>query len=79
MTEKNINENSNSSSMKALPVFRGYTVDVRLRQFRKVSDGIEFLDFDSELGDELLGEYIDTLDRDSEEFRAITQYVFTRG
>ena len=76
MTEKNMNENS----MRALPVFRGYTVDVRLRQFRRVSsEGIEFLDFGSEQGDELLGEYIDTLDRDSAEFSTIAHYVFARG
>ena len=76
MAEKNINENR----MRALPVFRGYTVDVRLRQFRRVSsEGIEFLDFGSEQGDGLLDEYIDTLHRDSAEFRTIAHYVFTRG
>jgi len=43
-----------------LPTFRGYTVDKRLRQFRKVSKGekpqIEFIDFDSEEGRELIDE-----------------------
>ena len=34
--------------MKRLPVFEGYTVDVRLKQFRKVKgESIEFIDFDS--------------------------------
>ena len=37
-----------------LPTFKGYTVDKKLRQFRKVSRGenpkIEFIDFDSEEG-----------------------------
>ena len=42
-----------------LPEFKGYTVDVRLRQFRKVDrskPNIEFVDFDSEKGKELLNE-----------------------
>jgi len=46
-----------------LPTFKGYTIDVRLGQFRKVSreNGIEFLDFDEEEGDKLLAEYLGTL------------------
>ena len=51
-----------------LPVFRGWTVDVRLRQFRRVfwePDGspgpVEFLDFSSEEGDALLVDYIKSL------------------
>lgn len=46
--------------VRALLVFDGWTVDVRLQQFRKVKwdnsnpDGIEFLEFDSEEGEELL-------------------------
>jgi len=79
MTEKKIKNNDYQSSMKALPVFRGYTVDARLRQFRKVSpDGIEFLDFSSQEGDSVLGEYIETLDRDSDEFREVAARVLTR-
>ncbi len=41
--------------MSYLPVFRGYTVDERLREFRKVPlDALpEFVSFDSELGREL--------------------------
>ncbi|MCX6750255.1 MAG: hypothetical protein NTZ83_02260 [Candidatus Pacearchaeota archaeon] len=47
-----------------LPEFKGYTVDVRLKQFRKVTNRtqIEFIDFDTEKGDQLLGEYIASLD-----------------
>jgi hypothetical protein len=42
-----------------LPVFRGYTVDERLRQFRKVdvSKGIESIPFDSHKGQRLLAAY----------------------
>ena len=43
-----------------LPEFKGYTVDERLKQFRKVDRNnlsIEFVDFDSEEGQELLAEY----------------------
>ena len=42
-----------------LPEFKGYTVDNRLRQFRKVDrskPSIEFVDFDSDKGKELLNE-----------------------
>ena len=43
-----------------LPEFNGYTVDERLKQFRKVDrdkPSIDFVDFDSEKGQELLDEY----------------------
>ena len=46
--------------VKELPKFKGYTVDQRLRQFRKVDrnkPSIDFVDFDSEEGQELLAEY----------------------
>ena len=43
-----------------LPTFKGYTIDARLRQFRKVIQGenpkIEFIDFKSEEGRELIEE-----------------------
>ena len=40
-----------------LPTFKGYTVDMRLREFRKANFGekIEFVPFDSPEGKELLG------------------------
>ena len=43
--------------VKKLPEFDGYTVDERLQQFRKVDrekPSIDFVDFDSEKGKELL-------------------------
>ncbi len=45
--------------VKELPKFKGYTVDERLKQFRKVDmekPSIDFVDFDSEKGKELLDE-----------------------
>lgn len=43
-----------------LPTFNGYTIDARLRQFRKVSRGdnpeIKFIPFASEEGQEILEE-----------------------
>ena len=46
-----------------LPTFKGYTVDIRLKQFRKIGPGLKimFIDFDSPKGDKLLAEYIETL------------------
>lgn len=46
--------------VKKLPEFKGYTVDERLRQFRKVdkeNPSIEFVDFKSEKGEKLLKEF----------------------
>jgi hypothetical protein len=46
--------------VRKLPVFRGYTVDERLRQFRKIPrNGLpEFIDFDSAEGTQLLLAFI---------------------
>lgn len=80
--KKHIKKECMSVAMvKVLPAFKGYTVDVRLRQFRKADPGkqsIEFVDFSSPEGDDLLEEYIGTLDKDSTEFREIATYIFTR-
>jgi hypothetical protein len=46
--------------VKKLPEFKGYTVDERLKQFRKVDHkkpSIDFVDFGSEEGKKLLEEY----------------------
>ena len=63
--------------IRILPNYKGYTVDARLGQFRKVfkSGMIEFLEFDSEKGDRLLTLYIKTLDANSEEFNAIARTI----
>ena len=48
--------------VKKLPEFKGYTVDERLKQFRKVDrekPSIDFVDFNSEKGKKLLAEYED--------------------
>jgi len=44
-----------------LPTYRGFTIDKRLRQFRKVKAGcqIQFIEFDSDEGRELLEEMTD--------------------
>lgn len=45
-----------------LPEFKGYTVDEKLKQFRKVDmkkPSIEFIEFNSEEGQKLLDEYED--------------------
>ncbi|MEP7287451.1 MAG: hypothetical protein ABI947_16965 [Chloroflexota bacterium] len=53
--------------MKVLPTFRGYTIDFRLREFRKVGAAhdldIEFIPFESEQGDALLCAYIRSLSK----------------
>ena len=46
--------------MSKLPTFRGYTVDVRQSEFRKMEPDkfVEFVSFQSELGKELLSAYL---------------------
>ncbi len=50
--------------MNILPTYKGYTVDFRLREFRKMksvinhNEYIQFLDFKSEKGDLLLTQMI---------------------
>lgn len=62
-----------------LPAYKGYTVDVRLREFRKVSydaegnPSMETITFESEEGDEMLFQLIRTLDRDSPLFQKIAE------
>ena len=79
--KKNIKHKCLSDGVaKVLPVFNGYTVDVRLRQFRKADPktGMEFIDFSSPTGDDMLEEYLGTLDENSTEFRNISAYIFAR-
>ena len=55
-----LNTQQEVKMVKELPTFKGYTVDQRLRQFRKVDrkkPSIDFVDFDSEEGRELLEQY----------------------
>jgi len=55
--------------VKQLPSVKGWTMDVRLKQFRKVDPqkGIVFVDFKSAEGDSLLGEAISKLDMKKKE------------
>ena len=65
--------------MKQLPVFKGYTVDVRLKQFRKVSPNrqITFVDFKTEQGDKLLSQYIASLDVNNPEHKEILTDIWS--
>lgn len=61
--------------VKKLPKFGQYFVDVRLRQFRKVTNlQIEFVDFDSIKGEKLLGKYIKTLESESKDFKRLLHH-----
>jgi len=61
---------------KQLPIFKGYTIDVRLRQFRKViGQKIIFIEFDSEKGENLLSKYIESLNRNSRDFKELINYL----
>lgn len=61
---------------KQLPTFNGYTVDVRLKEFRKVlrpHRGIEFVSFKTPEGEALLEGFIKTLDaKKTEDFQLLS-------
>lgn len=66
--------------IRQLPVFKGWTIDARLKQLRRVSQSpyyssMRFIDFDSEQGDYILTKYIQTLDPNSEEFNEIARAI----
>lgn len=50
---------------RKLPIFRGWTVDLRLKEFRKVTkSGILFNSFRSDEGELLLNAYIKSLPKE---------------
>ena len=59
-----------SMSITILPTFKGYTVDMRLREFRKAIPGVtlEFIPFDSPEGEVML-----------EELKAFAREVISRS
>jgi len=59
-------------TLQKLPIFEGYTVDVRLKQFRKVNNWrIDFINFYSEKGEKILNRYIESLNSESKEFKKL--------
>ena len=53
--------------LKRLPIFQGYFVDIKLNQFRKVTNQkIEFVDFNSVKGKRIFNKYIKSLNPKSE-------------
>ena len=58
-----------------LPIFEGYCVDVRLKEFRKVNNQqIDFISFQSKKGEKILNRYIKTLNPESKEFKVFIHY-----
>ncbi len=57
--------------LNILPTYEGYTVDIRLKEFRKVDPqvGVEFIPFESPKGDELLEGFIETINADTSKGR----------
>lgn len=58
-----------------LPIFKGYTVDVRLKEFRQATPdySLGFISFDSPQGEALLEDFIETLDPNTPEgFRLLS-------
>ena len=60
-----LNYKQEVNMVKELPKFKGYTVDQKLKQFRR-TDRVklinDFVDFDSEEGQELLAEYEESIE-----------------
>jgi hypothetical protein len=65
--------------VKQLPSVKGWTMDVRLKQFRKVDPqkGIVFVDFKSSEGDSLLGEAISKLDMKKKEDKELLSDIWS--
>ncbi len=63
---------------KQLPTFKGYTVGVRLKEFRKADPHrvLRFVRFNSPLGDKLLEGFIETLDADTTEGRELLTAIW---
>ena len=67
--------------MIQLPIFKGWTVDARLRQFRRIKKqskyfaGMEYVEFDSDKGEKLLCQYIKSVDVNGFEFERIANAV----
>lgn len=59
--------------IRQLPTFKGYTVDVRLKQFRRVDAlwGMEFIDFDTPQGEALLEELVGSINAETQEGREL--------
>ena len=59
--------------IRQLPTFKGYTIDARLREFRKGNsqEGLKFIPFDSPAGDRLLEGFLKTINADTKEGRDI--------
>ncbi len=64
--------------VKHLPIFKGYTVDIRLNEFRIVDpqQGMEFVPFDSLKGDKLLEGFIETINADTNEGRELLNNIW---
>jgi len=57
---------------KKLPTFKGYTIDLRLKEFRRVKGkSINFISFNSGKGEKLLSSYIKSLNPKSKEFKEL--------
>jgi len=65
--------------VRQLPSVKGWTMDVRLKQFRKVDPqkGIVFVDFKSAEGDSLLGEAISKLDIKKKEDKELLSDIWS--
>ena len=63
---------------RLLPVFKGYTIDIRCGQIRKVDWGElpVFIDMNSEEGRKIIDEYAPTLDMDNPKDERIMDSLF---
>jgi hypothetical protein len=62
MAKETLYPHVTGKQLTALPIFKGYTVDDRLREFRKgqLGKGMQFISFDSPQGQSLYAEYTQT-------------------
>ncbi len=67
--------------IRTLPVFKGWTIDARLKQLRRIKQinkhfaCMEYLDFGSDKGDKIMTQYIKSLKSDSEKLNEIARAI----
>lgn len=59
--------------IRQLPTFKGYTIDARLKEFRKVDPlwGMEFIRFDTPEGEALLEKLVESINANTQEGREL--------
>lgn len=79
---ENNNMNSEGNNAVRLPIIGGYTIDLRLGQFRRVDHkkpSIDFIDFNSEEGNKVFEKIAKSIDRNNKEQVKLMIDIYNRS